>query len=530
MKRNLKLTMALAAGLCVCFTQCKKTSPASLQAAQKAKLKTSAITATPNVLFIVVDDLRWWTIHRLWENDTARQANNTMPITPHIDSLIDESVTFTNAHSAGVECCPSRTAFLTGLYPNETGIYNNKDTWQSGAGVDSTTTLFAQYAHNSNYLTYGAGKIFHCDPIGFYLHRPYLPTKQTYVGSGSTYATSAYNGYDFKIINTNYKDDSEGGTVSATDADTSNLTEDAKAVYFCIKRMKDAKAYNAAHPTAQKSFFVACGIRRPHAKLIAPAYYYNLYADGNIKTPQVVPSSLSALPQPAQDLAAEHQPSPSSDVMIASHNTDWVHYLKAYMACASYVDYQVGRLMSYIRNPANGIDGNTIVVLVSDHGFHLGEKHRIKKSTLWEETTRVPMIWRVPGVNAGAKCSTAVDLMALYPTLKAYCGLGGSPHGINIKPLIDNPTATGNYYALSVTGNAGTAGNFRPMASVRIGQDRLSQYKQDSTLEELYDHSTDPWEGNNLTTKPGWSVTLRGKLPTTFHSEYSGVACDGDDD
>lgn len=537
MKRNLRTKLLIAVGAGILLMQCKKFPEKTTDEKSAANLKTGAEVSTgpskPNVLFIIVDDLRYWTIKKLWEEAGARGgANNTMPVTPHIDGLINESVTFTNAHSTSVECCPSRTSFLTGKYPHETGVYNNRDDWQSSTYIDKNTTLFAQFANNPNYLTYGAGKIFHCDPLSWYLGKPYLPTKQTYQGDRPFVPYTPVTGYEYKVIDTQYKDDIEGGASFASD--TSKITEDAKAVFFSIERMKETKAYNLANPTAQKSFFVTCGLRRPHADLLVPKYYFDMYPNSVIKTPQILPDAagMAALPQVAQDMAADHQPLLRSDDLISQNLAEWKRYLRAYMGCVSYMDYQVGRLINYVKDPANGIDGNTIIVLISDHGFHLGEKHHVRKSTLWEETTRVPIIWRVPGINPGQRCATSVDLMSVYPTLKAYCGLGGSPGGKNIKPLIESPTSGGDYFALTTTTSYGTAGNVRTMASVRLGTNRLTQYKQDASLEELYQQANDPWEANNLNNlnpalEPGWSITLRSKLPASFKPEVAtGIDCD----
>jgi arylsulfatase A-like enzyme len=200
------------------------------------------------------------------------------------------------------------------------------------------------------------------------------------------------------------------------------------------------------------------------------------------------------------------------------------------------LDEQVGRLLDGLQ--ANGFKNNTIVVLISDHGFHLGEKNHVHKNTIWEETTRVPMIWRVPG-KSKAFCNTAVDLMSIYPTLKAYCNLNKSLMSVPGKPLnglIDNPNSgTEGDFALTVAAGDLGGNQNKILAAVQTRDWRLIKYVINSdaaNTEELYENSTDVWEEYNLRPNPSTAINDRltslrnkisGRMPVTKTAEFRGA-------
>lgn len=492
--------------ICICLANCKKAperkADETLSGTKTGPAATSALPAKPNVLFIIVDDLRYWTIKRLWEDDLARKADNSQPYTPNIDGLIDQSVTFTRAYAPGVECTPSRTAFLSGRRPETTGIYRVGNNWDAVIGTNQT---IVKRFIDAGYLVNGAGKIFHGPTQNDYWYGTQY--KETSAGLQSVVPIAgmggAKKGYIFDVIN---------------DVDESS-TEDYKAVTFSIDRIQDAKNSNPQN----KPFFVACGIRRPHNPLIVPQKYLQYHPISGIITPQVVPSDMTTVPVMARDLANDQGCGAimSPDELQQTDPTYWKKYLQSYMANVSYVDAQVGRLLRALEN--NGFANNTIVVMISDHGVHLGEKHHVHKTTLWEETTRVPMIWRVPG-TAAAKCRVPVSLMDIYKTFQDYCNLGNAPLTIeadNIRNLIEAPaTSSSGHYAV-------TSMNFKA-SSVQGSPWQLIQYNQDTAKEELYHRELDPWNGTNRSSDPGNAplILLRSKLPTTFAAQVGSPSCD----
>lgn len=517
------------------LVHCKK----SLSTKNAKEISTIALSNKPNVLLIIVDDLRFYSIGRLYEeagkdpadpvHGNRGHSNNMVPKTPHIDNLIDggNSVTFLNANASATECCPSRTAFLFGKYPHESGVYRNGNHWWTAVTDDQALTR--QFVQDSKYKVFGAGKIFHGSPNdeGKYFNvgsatGPYNNFFETNTGidnSGNYTAggpSVSKNGYGSQIINLNNPQNDFSNNIAT------NVTQDAKAVSFCINKMQNVINQNEGLPSgSQSSFFVTCGIRRPHSKLIVPQNYYD--NAGPAVTPKVLPANISGLPDVAKALI-NSSPFTSPDDFRDQNPTGWDNYLQAYAGAVSYMDDQVGRLIDFIdADPV--LKANTIIVLVSDNGVHLGDKHHVHKTTLYEETTRIPMIWRVPGQGANNNkfCDVPVDLMSLYPTLMDYCNLNASSgiSGRNIKNLINSPgtlpaeSPIGNDYALTEMD--------QESSSIRSYKHRFIQYKNggdnnhELDQEEIYNHrgtsfSFDPWEARNLrANNPPFLDLLRNK-------------------
>jgi choline-sulfatase len=172
--------------------------------------------------------------------------------------------------------------------------------------------------------------------------------------------------------------------------------------------------------------------------------------------------------------------------------------VRAYLATISFMDAQVGRLLDALES--SGLAGNTIVVLWSDHGWHLGEKGISGKNTLWERSTRVPLIFAGPGIVAGARCQRPVELLDLYPTLLELSGLPtpAALEGHSLAPLLRNASAKRDWPAIT-THNQGNH-------AVRSERWRYIRYADGS--EELYDHRRDPNEWYNLARDPRYSKVI----------------------
>jgi arylsulfatase A-like enzyme len=194
----------------------------------------------------------------------------------------------------------------------------------------------------------------------------------------------------------------------------------------------------------------------------------------------------------------------------------WKEAIQGYLAAISFSDAQLGRLLDAL--DTSGHRDNTIVCLWSDHGWHLGEKHHWRKFALWEEATRVPLIWIVPGVTpSNARCDSAVDLMCIYPTLVDLCGIAKPSHveGPSIRPLLTNPSAPWDSPAISTYLYMNHA--------VRTERWRYIRYADGS--EELYDEFADPYEWTNLAGDPAFAprkAELSRFLPTQDHPDIGG--------
>ena len=253
----------------------------------------------------------------------------------------------------------------------------------------------------------------------------------------------------------------------------------------------------------EKPFFMACGLYKPHLSWAVPQKYYDLYPLGEIKLPEVQKGDLKDIP-------------PAGLKMIKKTNDDhrkilkakrWEETIRAYLASISYTDMNVGRILDALER--SQYKDNTIIVLWSDHGWNLGEKQRWRKFALWEQTTRVPYIWYVPGLTAvGASCSQSVDLLTLYPTLCELNGFEQPKHveGTSILDLLRKPQMERNDFALTTHGYKNHA--------IRTNRWRYIKYASEG--EELYDHSKDPNEFTNLAGNPEYShiiKELKTKLP-----------------
>ena len=261
----------------------------------------------------------------------------------------------------------------------------------------------------------------------------------------------------------------------------------------------------------EKPFFMAVGYYRPHIPLWAPRKYFQRFDNVKIELPTVHESDLADLGVVGQQRATEA-------VTAGSHATvvkygQWEEAVKAYLACTTYVDDQVGRLLEELDSGKYG--DNTVIVLWTDHGWHLGEKQHWGKWTPWQRSTRVPLIVVPPKNMASqfarnATCDAAVSLLDLYPTLMEMCGITGSQQldGSSLVSLLRKPEQRTDRHAVTFFGQENV--------SVKTQQWRYIQYAQGD--EELYDHLTDPHEWNNLAgTKKYESVLrkLRKRVPST---------------
>jgi arylsulfatase A-like enzyme len=238
-----------------------------------------------------------------------------------------------------------------------------------------------------------------------------------------------------------------------------------------------------------RPFFLAAGTFRPHLPWYAPTEYFDLYPEAEVRLPPIREDDLDDVPPAGQRLATARK----NDFQLIRHSGKWHQAVAAYLASISFADAMVGRLLDAL--DAAGQSERTIIVLWSDHGWHLGEKGHWHKMTLWEEATRVPLVIVAPGVTSTAtRCDRPVSLVDLYPTLVELCGLEPRPglDGLSLVPLLKNPQARRDRPAV-ITYRRGNH-------AVRSQRWRYIRYADGS--EELYDHQEDPNEWTNLADRP----------------------------
>ena len=433
----------------------------------------------PNVLFLAVDDMRDWV--------GCLEGYRGVAKTPNIDRLASRGVLFSNAHCPSPKCAPSRAAVMTGLMPSTTGLYDNGHWWYPN--LPQAVTMPLHFRHNG-YRAVGAGKIFHhtagnhppnqwdaFSPIRFRNDPWFRGSQLNYPWSKSGPFPDAYPFGGVKGL----PHENDWGALPIEDADY----DDARTVDYAIQFLDDVEH--------EKPFFLACGLFRPHLPWYVPQEFFDRYPIDEVQLPEVLEGDLSDIPKGGRALAEAR----IKDFQTIKNANSWRHAVRAYLASISYADFQLGRVLDALNK--SGVEDRTIIVLWSDHGWHLGEKGHWHKSTLWEEATRVPLIIVAPGCQRGVS-SVPVGLVDLYPTLNELCGLPEieSLDGQSLVPLLKDPGLEWDRVAVTEY----RKGN----AAVRSDRYRYIRYAGGG--EELYDHLKDPNEWRNL----------------MFESEYQPIA------
>ncbi len=419
-----------------------------------------------NVLMIAIDDLNDW-VGCLNGHPQAK--------TPNIDALARRGVVFTNAHCQAPLCNPSRTSVLTGLRPSTTGVYGLLPGLRSVAATRDRRTL-PQAFEARGYSTFCSGKIFHDGAIPW---KDRHDEFQTWEERGPTPYPAV------KFVDTPAK-------IKAMDWGVFPETDDSQA----DRKIADAAIARLQAIPAGKPFFVAAGFRLPHVPCFASQKWFDLHPEESLQLPPVKEDDRDDVPPFAWHL---HWKLPEPRLSWLNQAHQWRNLVRSYLATVSYMDSEVGRVLEALK--ASGKQDETLVVLWSDHGWHLGEKGVTGKNTLWEESTRVPLVFAGPGVAVGARCAEPVELLDLYPTLIDLVDLPspGILEGHSLAPQLKDANAPRSWPAIT-TSNQGNH-------AVRARDWRYIRYADGS--EELYDHRGDPDEWTNLAADPAHAETRR---------------------
>ena len=403
---------------------------------------------------MAIDDLNDW---------TGALKGHPQSVTPHLDRLAKSGVLFTNAHCAAPACNPSRAALMTGIRPSTSGVYVNPQPWRKSPVLARAKTL-PQWFMEHGYSAKGSGKIFHGgyqDPASW---QEYWPSQKQPKPGDPTPAKLPANG----IKGTAHFD---WGPVKEGREEMG----DWKVAEWISKQLANE---------SEQPFFLACGFYRPHLPWHAPQEYFDKFPLDSIQLPKTKADDLDDIPKAGINMAK-----PTGDHAKVLKHDQWKHAVQGYLANISFVDDCVGKVLDALKNGPHAED--TILVLWSDHGWHLGEKKHWRKFALWEEATQVQMMWRVPGVtSAGKKCDAPVNLLDIYPTLVDLCGLkkNKAVEGHSLKSLLADPDAKWTQPTLTTHGKNNHA--------IRDRRWRYIRYADGS--EELYDHKNDEMEYTNL--------------------------------
>lgn len=415
----------------------------------------------PDVLFIAIDDMS--------DAISLLSSEKAIP-TPHLERLASLGMSFSRAYCASPACNPSRVATLTGLRPTTSGVYGNKSDWRGA--LPDRKTIFQQF-REAEYRVTGAGKIFHHHLDGAFHDEESFETftpmrKQLYPGKKLNGAP------EYGSPNTDW------GVWPLKEEDSI----DHQTVEVCLEKLADR--------SDSRPLFLACGIFKPHSPFFAPARYH----EGSDFTSIRKEDDWDDLPSGARELMRKKQWFWKGMMDLDQKSPgSYQAFLEAYAACCRYADASVGKLLDGLEK--SGRLENTIIVLWSDHGFHVGEKDHIEKFALWEKSNRIPFLIVAPGVTKpGTVCDRPVDLTALYPTLLDLAGLPEDPacDGFSLRPLLENPEAEWDLPALMSYQRGNHA----------VRSDRWRYISYADGTEELYDHDNDPHEWTNLAQDPQW--------------------------
>ena len=473
-----KITLRLLAA-----TACMVAAPVQLWAAER-----------PNVVMIAVDDM----------NDWIGPMGNPYVKTPNMDRLAKRGITFQNAHTVGIFCAPSRASLFTGRLPSTTGCYEETPTMVQCPNFRPLQVAFKE----SDYETYGTGKLYHhiagfLDLRGWTeYHMQTEAQKLTGWGQDSwdfegvplptPYPHSLFNQQkDAKKIEAGFME-----SAPLPDEDEDKMADTIRANW----------AVDVLSREHDKPFFLAVGFYAPHYPNYAPKKYFDLYDPKTMWRPEIKKNDLDDIPEIMRKPMLHRQESTYNKLIeLGILDEAWL----GYMSCITYADAMVGRVLDALEH--SPYRDNTIVVLWSDNGYHLGEKGNWGKHTLWQRTTNVPLLWAGPGLAQGAKVDASAMLIDIYPTLVDLCGLKPDEglEGQSLAAELKDPASAKDRNVFTIT---------KENQYSVVNQEWRYIHYSDGT-EELYDEKNDPHEWKNLASDPeykGLKKEMQATAPKNF--------------
>lgn len=410
----------------------------------------------PNVLFIIADDLN---------SDVG--CYGAAVRTPNIDRLAARGVRFDRAYCQYPLCNPSRSSFLSGLRPDSTGVTNQQTVLRR---EKPNIELLPDFFKRNGYFTAAAGKIFH-------------------------HGKPNEAGFDAWMPAESVSEEEKAARVRRYSNAEGNRTPDWAPINGPESETGDHVAAQALigwmgkQTAAGKPFCLIAGFQKPHLPWSVPKRYFDLYPKIDLPSEP----AMSGIPKAAliTELGASRPPASRAEAVAA------------YRAATSYMDAQVGLLLGELDRLKQR--DNTIIAMIGDNGFHLGDHQLWSKHTLFERATRVPMIFAGPGIAKGV-CTRTTELLDIYPTLAALTGLSAPKHleGASLVPLLRNPATPWDRPARSVAVRNGFSGR-----SARNERYRYVEWNGGESGVELYDHSNDPGEYRNLAGDPAHRATIQ---------------------
>lgn len=486
-------------------------------------LSISAAAARPNILFIATDDLR--VELGCYGQDWIHS--------PNIDKLASQATRFTRAYSQAALCNPSRASLMTGLYPDTIGVIDLPTHFRHV--VPGVVTL-PEYFMNQGYFTRNIGKVYHNWHHGDLDGDPQswsVPAEMHYATHDTDVPTPA------DLIEE--QPDNAISKLLNKRAENYDVPDNA---YFDGRIAEKAVAALASLKETEQPFFLALGFWKPHLPFNAPKKYWDYYHNNPVIKPLLKPLHGSR-PAGMPELAGHSGREIMRDFETGLSPEQVGLLREGYYAAVSYLDAQVGKVLDALQEL--DLADNTVVVLWSDHGYHLGEKGLWCKNSCFDLDTRVPLLIRRPGQKTGTVTDSLVELVDLYPTLVDLCGMAsvdpiaGQPlQGKSLLPVLDNPDMKVRDAAFSQVMRPAFSKKADREAmgyTIRTERHRYTQWAKwvegmdlpsSSVIlaEELYDLQKDPQENMNLANDPEWNSIISGcrkQLATLLREQRQGT-------
>lgn len=443
----------------------------------------AAVGQKPNVLFIAVDDLR----------DTLGCYGNEAVRTPNIDRLAARGVLFERAYVQYPVCNPSRSSFLTGLRPDQTGVTDNRTLLRDKL---PDVVTFPQMLKDDGWHSAAFGKIFHLGGgRNDALRARWMDLPKSWHTAEAFQATQVGSrklaGRDLSGGRLNW---CHWGAMDGDDDDQ----PDGQIARAVIERMEQL---------GDEPWIIGCGFMKPHDPFVAPKKYFDRYPEGALKLHRD-PEDQTPAPPLAVGFGL------FGEVFRDFTDTERMEFLRAYHACTTFMDAQVGRVLDALDRL--NLTERTLIVFVGDHGYHLGERDWWNKNTLFDRSCRAPLIVAGPGVKAG-RARGLVEFVDLFPTIAGHCGVP-SPEGLagqSLWPQLRNPAAPGRDAVFTMI----TRGPQQRGDSVRTDRWRYTEWSDGER--ELYDHATDPQETRNMAEA---NLAVAEELAARLRSYRNGAA------
>lgn len=419
----------------------------------------------PNILMICIDDMNDW---------CGFLGGHPQALTPNMDELAARGVNFLNAHCPAPACSPSRNAILLGIEPYNSGLYPFYDLKDIKPEVLEPYTALPYLLRQNGYITCGVSKVFH-NPDNTWQEELNWDDYEMYGTANIQRASGKGFIADELTGRQREKFSITPGTNSLEDFG------DYRTAMHGVRFLEEKH---------DKPFFLAVGFIKPHLPFRMPEENYDRFTEP-IEPPAINKNDFEDIPPAGKAMATK------SNSGIYDKNNAWETVRRGYLACINFTDDNVGRVLEALNNSPYA--ENTIIILWSDHGFHLGEKDSFTKFTLWSESTRTPFIIYDPRGQKGngEKCEEPVSLINVYKTICDLTGIAPPAYvnGFSLLPWLEDPSKIKENPAITTWGR----GNY----SLMTKKWRYILYFNGD--EELYDLENDPYEWKNLAGMPEYA-------------------------